>query len=54
MNSLMLPDTSANDAGGAMAFTFGDPIPVLDRRELLDYLEAALIAGAVPSHSRSV
>ncbi|MCQ9371847.1 capsid portal protein, partial [Corynebacterium sp. 35RC1] len=34
------------DAGGAVmpsqraeAFTFGDPIPVLDGRELLDYIE---------------
>ncbi len=23
----------------AEAFTFGDPVPVLDRRELLDYVE---------------
>ena len=38
MNSLMLPERTA-DAGGSMAFTFGDPIPVLDRRELLDYLD---------------
>lgn len=25
----------------AEAFSFGDPIPVLDRRELLDYVESA-------------
>ncbi|MBD2783799.1 phage portal protein [Xenorhabdus sp. DI] len=25
------------------AFTFGDPIPVLDRREIFDYLECALV-----------
>ena len=24
------------------AFTFGDPIPVLDRRELLDYVECVI------------
>lgn len=46
MNSLMLPaTTSATNAGESMAFTFGDPIPVLDRRELLDYLEAALVGN---------
>lgn len=36
------PSTSApalQDAPRAQAFTFGDPVPVLDRRELLDYLE---------------
>ena len=28
------------DQGGqSMAFTFGDPVPVLDGREILDYLE---------------
>lgn len=43
MNSLMLPEKS--DSGGAMAFTFGDPIPVLDRSELLDYMEAALVGN---------
>lgn len=26
-------------AGKAEAFTFGDPMPVLDGREILDYLE---------------
>lgn len=25
--------------GQSMAFTFGDPVPVLDGREILDYLE---------------
>lgn len=32
---------STNTSGGAAteAFSFGDPIPVLDRRELLDYVE---------------
>lgn len=29
------------EAPRAEAFTFGDPVPVLDRRELLDYLECA-------------
>ena len=27
----------------AEAFTFGDPIPVLDRRELLDYVECVVM-----------
>jgi PBSX family phage portal protein len=27
------------------AFTFGDPVPVLDRRELLDYIECPTIGG---------
>lgn len=31
--------TSENNAPRAEAFSFGDPVPVLDRRELLDYLE---------------
>lgn len=30
---------SNNSSAGMEAFTFGDPVPVLDRRELLDYLE---------------
>lgn len=25
------------------AFTFGDPIPMLDRREILDYLECCVV-----------
>lgn len=29
----------ASGAAGVEAFTFGDPVPVLDRRELLDYVE---------------
>ncbi|HGE8344892.1 TPA: phage portal protein [Serratia marcescens] len=29
----------AAGAAGVEAFTFGDPVPVLDRRELLDYVE---------------
>lgn len=29
----------ATGAAGVEAFTFGDPVPVLDRRELLDYVE---------------
>lgn len=28
-----------NSGVSAEAFSFGDPIPVLDRRELLDYVE---------------
>ena len=32
------PDHMTSGAASA-AFTFGDPIPVLDRRELLDYVE---------------
>ena len=28
-----------NSGTSAEAFSFGDPIPVLDRRELLDYVE---------------
>lgn len=31
---------AAGDAGRMEAFTFGDPTPVLDRTELLDYIEA--------------
>ncbi|CAI2448591.1 phage portal protein, PBSX family [Serratia liquefaciens] len=38
-----LPSVHANKqaagAAGVEAFTFGDPVPVLDRRELLDYVE---------------
>ncbi|MDX6890720.1 phage portal protein [Klebsiella aerogenes] len=35
-------DTAPKNAGvSAEAFSFGDPIPVLDRRELLDYVECA-------------
>lgn len=30
-------------AGRIEAFSFGDPIPVLDKRELLDYFEAVLV-----------
>lgn len=30
---------------GIEAFSFGDPIPVLDRRELLDYMECITIGG---------
>ncbi|MFS8078805.1 phage portal protein [Serratia marcescens] len=29
----------ASGAAGVEAFTFGDPVPVLDRREMLDYVE---------------
>ena len=29
----------SSGATTAEAFSFGDPIPVLDRRELLDYVE---------------
>ncbi|WP_122096226.1 phage portal protein [Rahnella sp. Larv3_ips] len=31
--------TNAQHNGGAEAFSFGDPTPVLDRREILDYIE---------------
>ena len=27
------------EVGQSVAFTFGDPVPVLDGREILDYLE---------------
>ena len=33
------PEKLPNKAATAEAFSFGDPIPVLDRRELLDYVE---------------
>ena len=33
------PDTVAAPAGKMEAFTFGEPAPVLDRRELLDYIQ---------------
>ena len=29
----------ASNAAGVEAFSFGDPIPVLDRRDILDYIE---------------
>ena len=32
-------DAAAKPAPGIEAFTFGDPTPVLDRRELLDYIQ---------------
>ncbi|TXT00579.1 capsid portal protein, partial [Escherichia coli] len=32
-------DTKPSNGPTAEAFSFGDPIPVLDRRELLDYVE---------------
>lgn len=35
----MPPDVQPNDAATTQEFSFGDPIPVLDRRELLDYVE---------------
>ena len=33
------PDTVATPVGKMEAFTFGEPAPVLDRRELLDYIQ---------------
>ena len=33
------PDVQTYDRATTQAFSFGDPIPVLDRRELLDYVE---------------
>ena len=35
------PDNMTSRAASE-AFTFGDPIPVLDRRELLDYVECVI------------
>ncbi|EKY3119569.1 phage portal protein [Cronobacter turicensis] len=35
--------TSQPGAAHAEAFSFGDPVPVLDRRELLDYLECVQV-----------
>ncbi len=35
------PDNMTSGAASE-AFTFGDPIPVLDRRELLDYVECVI------------
>lgn len=47
MNALMLPDVPATSAPAAPArmeaFTFGDPVPVLDRREIMDYFESVLV-----------
>ena len=37
-NPLAVVDSPESSAG-AMAFSFGDPVPVLDRREILDYAE---------------
>lgn len=36
------PDNMTSGAASE-AFTFGDPIPVLDRRELLDYVECVVL-----------
>lgn len=33
------PPTNSSTASSVEAFTFGDPVAVLDRRELLDYIE---------------
>lgn len=38
MNTPVAPNTAA-DPAGMQAFSFGDPLPVLDRRELLDYIQ---------------
>ena len=38
-DSLTTADAAPTPA--PQAFTFGDPVPVLDGREILDYLEAA-------------
>lgn len=35
----MSSTTLTAPASGAEAFTFGDPVPVLDKRELMDYIE---------------
>lgn len=34
------PTPSTADQAGAQAFSFGEPTPVLDRREILDYIES--------------
>ena len=40
MDTVAQPEVAATGApAGMQAFTFGDPSPVLDRRELLDYIE---------------
>lgn len=41
LNHTAAPDAieHSGTATRAEAFSFGDPIPVLDRRELLDYVE---------------
>lgn len=39
VQDVMPPDVQNNDSASTQAFSFGDPIPVLDRRELLDYVE---------------
>ncbi|WP_275663603.1 hypothetical protein [Laribacter hongkongensis] len=31
--------------GQIEAFTFGDPVPVLDRREILDYVECLAVGN---------
>ena len=39
-NNRAAVDHNAKSGGAvAEAFSFGDPVPVLDRRELLDYVE---------------
>ena len=39
VQDVMPPDELTNNSASTQAFSFGDPIPVLDRRELLDYVE---------------
>jgi PBSX family phage portal protein len=47
MNELMLdvPAGKPQAAAQGMAFSFGDPTPVLDGRDLLDYLESVLVGN---------
>lgn len=35
-------NTAAAGPAGTQAFTFGDPVPVMDRAGILDYLESCL------------
>lgn len=38
VQDVMPPDVQTNDTAPTQAFSFGDPIPVLERRKLLDYV----------------
>ena len=44
----------AAPAGRAEAFTFGEPVPVLDGREILDYRSAMTMGAGTSRPSRSM
>ncbi len=44
-SNLRLADTTPTGTPQAIEFSFGDPTPVLDRREIFDYLECVEVGG---------